>query len=158
MKSIIVYYSYSGNTRKVAQILAEYLSRHSEVELLELEAQDESKNFFTQGNRAHKHICAQLAPVKLNLNEYEIVCFGTPVWAFTSTPAINAYAQACAGLENKTIILFTTSGGIGDKRCLDYLQAILSKKGTGVFKRFSIWHPKVKQKDFVLSKIKQALD
>jgi len=157
MKSVIIYYSYSGNTRKVAEILAGYLAEKYETQTLELKPLDESKNFFIQGGRAYKHIKAQLDNVNFDLSAYDLVCLGTPVWAFTSTPAINAYAHNCVGLENKTVILFTTSGGIGDKRCLDYLQAILSKKGVGIFKRFSIRHHEVKQKDLVLSKIKQAL-
>jgi flavodoxin len=157
MKSIVVYYSYSGNTRKVAEILAEHLAEKYETQTLELKPLDESKNFFVQGGRAYRHIRAELDDVNFDLASYDLICLGTPVWAFTSTPAINAYAQACEGLVNKTVILFTTSGGIGDKRCLDYLQGILSKKGAGIFKCFSIWCPKVEQKDFVLSKIKQAL-
>jgi flavodoxin len=157
MKSVVVYYSYSGNTRKVAEILVEYLAEKYETKILELKPLDESKNFFVQGGRAHKHIKAELDDVNFDLSSYDLICLGTPVWAFTSTPAINTYVQACTGLENKVVVLFTTSGNIGDKRCLDYLQGILSKKGAGIFKRFSIRHHKVKQKDFVLTKIKQAL-
>ena len=46
MKSLVVYYSYSGNTRKVAKVLIEALKAKGETEELELIALDEVKSFF----------------------------------------------------------------------------------------------------------------
>lgn len=56
------------------------------------------------------------------------------------------------------MILFTTYGsGTGNVRCLNYMQDILSKKGVREFSRFSIQQFEVKNKEFVLSKIKEIL-
>lgn len=157
MKNIIIYYSYSGNTKKVVGFLSEYLRQESETEILELKAPDESNNFFGQCQRAFWHRRAKLAPVNFDLSAYDIIFVGTPVWAFGPAPAMNAYLDNCFGLEGKKIVLFTTYGsGTGNQRCLNYMQDILSKKGAGQFNRFSIQQLKVNDKELVLSKIQEA--
>lgn len=157
MKSIIVYYSYSGNTKKAAQALAEYLKDKGEAELISLQPLDESNSFFGQGNRAFRHVRAKIEPAKFDLSCYDLICLGSPVWAFGPAPAMNTYLDRCSGIEGKKIILFSTYGsGTGNQRCLNYMREILSKKGAKEFKQFSIQQFKVKDKEFVLSKIKEV--
>jgi len=158
MKSIIIYYSYSGNTRKVAQLLAEYLREKTEVEIIDLKSQDESRSFFGQCRRALFKKRAELKTVNFNLANYDLVCFGTPVWAFGPAPAMNTYLDKCLGAENKAVILFTTYGsGTGNERCLNYMQNLLAQKGAKQISRFSIQQFKVDNKEFVLSKIKEVI-
>jgi flavodoxin len=155
MKSIIIYYSYSGNTRKVAGILKDFLIGQSEVAIVELTAPNEPDGFLKQCKRAFWHARAQIMPVEFDLSKYDTACFGSPVWAFGPAPAINAYLDKCFGLEGKKVILFTTYGsGTGNRRCLNYMQRILSRKGVNIFKRFSVQQGRVKDKDLVLSQIK----
>ena len=154
MKTIIVYYSYSGNTKKVAGAFSEYLRRKGQVDIIELKGLDESNSFFGQVARALIHKRAKIEPTNFNLTQYDLVYLGTPVWAFAPAPAMNTYLDKCFGLEGKEVILFTTYGsGTGNQRCLNYMQDILTKKGAKDFRRFSIQQFKVKDKEFVLSKI-----
>jgi flavodoxin len=158
MKSIIIYYSYSGNTQKVVSILSEYLKVQGEVDLIELKGLDESDKFLTQAARAFRRKRAEIQPVNFDLKPYDLIWMGTPVWAFGSAPAMNTYLDKCLGLEGKSVILFTTYGsGTGNERCLNYMQNILAQKGVKKFSRFSIQQFKVKDKDFVISSIKKAL-
>ena len=158
MKSAIVYYSYSGNTKKVAQELADYLRQTQDVELIELVPQDEPRSFFGQCRRAFWHSKAKLEPVNTNLLPYDMICFGTPVWAFGPAPAINTYLEECSGLCGKTALLFTTYGsGTGNDRCLKYMRGILAKKGMEDFKQFSIQQYKVDNAEFVRSVIKETV-
>lgn len=158
MKSTIIYYSFSGNTKKIAECLAEYVKDKGEVEIFALQAIDESKSFFGQCRRAFAHTKAQIQPANFDLSEYDLICFGTPVWAFGPAPAMNAYLEKCFGLGGKDIILFTTYGsGTGNGRCLNYMQNILSGKGAKSFKRVSIQQFKVKDKEYANLKIKKAL-
>jgi len=150
MKAIIIYYSYSGNTKKVAEALVGYLKEKSGVEIIRLEALDESNSFFAQCHRAFWHRRAQISKVKYDLSGYDLICLGTPVWAFAPTPAINTYLSRCFGLKGKEIILFSTYGsGTGNNRCLNYMQDILAKKGAKNFRRFSVQQFKVKDKKFI---------
>ena len=156
MKSIIIYYSYSGNTGKVASVLAEYLGAKGEVEIIDLESSDESYSFFGQCRRALFKKRAELKTVNFNLANYDLVCFGTPVWAFAPAPAINTYLDKCFEIENKEVILFTTYGsGTGNQRCLNYMQSLLARKGVNIFRRFSIQQFKANNQEFVFSKIKE---
>lgn len=158
MRTIIIYYSYTGNTKKVAEILAEYLKGKYEVEVLRLEALDESVSFFRQVARALFHKKAKISPLEFDLSDYDLICLGTPVWAFCPAPAMNAYLRDCSGLENKPVVLFTTYGsGAGVGRCLNYMQESLSKKGTKDFKKFFIQQFKVNDKEFVNKAISESL-
>ncbi|MEW6101589.1 MAG: NAD(P)H-dependent oxidoreductase [Candidatus Omnitrophota bacterium] len=154
MKSAVIYYSYSENTKKVGQILAERLKQNGEADIFQLESLDESNKFLGQCARGFNHKRAKIKEVNFNLAGYDLVCFGSPVWAFGPAPAINTYLDKCSGLEGKEIILFTTFGsGAGNYRCLNYMQDILAKKGAKSFKRFSVQQLKVEDKEFVLSEI-----
>lgn len=157
MKSIIIYYSFSGNTRKVALVLCEYLSQKGATELTELKDSNENGKFFSQAVKALRHTKTSISEVSFDLSGYDLICCGTPVWAFGPSPAMNTYLDKCFGAEGKEIILFTTYGsGTGNGRCLNYMQAILAQKGARSFKRFSIQQFKVKDKQFVLSEIKEV--
>ncbi|MDI6758497.1 MAG: flavodoxin [Candidatus Omnitrophota bacterium] len=156
MKSAIIYYSYSGNTRKVADVLFEELKKEYEVDVIELKAIDESDEFLKQASRAFWRKKAAIQNVNFGLSSYDLVCFGTPVWAFGPAPAINTYLDNCIGTEGKEIVLFTTYGsGAGNKHCLKIMQKELNKKGAKDFRCFSVQQLKTNDKEFVLSQIKK---
>ena len=128
------------------------------VEVIELKGLDESDNFFTQAARAFKHKRAKIAAVNFDLKAFDLICLGTPIWAFGPAPAINAYLDGCFGITGKEMVLFTTYGsGTGNKRCLNYMQNILVKKGANNFKRFSIQQGKINDRECVLSKIRENI-
>ncbi|MFH1678219.1 MAG: flavodoxin [Candidatus Omnitrophota bacterium] len=158
MKTIIIYYSYSGNTKSVADILAENLNCKYEVEILRLDALDESSSFFHQAARAFFHKEAKISSAEFDLSGYDLICMGTPVWAFGPAPAINTYLKKCFGLEGKEAVLFTTYGsGTGVNRCFNYMQGVLSKKGVKDFRRFAIQQARVSDKEFVNKIINESL-
>ena len=158
MRAVIIYYSYSGNTRRVAGFLAEVFRQEGAVEELELIALDESDSFFVQAMRALWHKQAWIEKVNFDLNSFDVICFGTPVWALGPAPAMNTYLDSCFGLRGREIILFTTHGsGTGNERCLNYMQNALAKKGGQNFKRFSIQQNKIEDGEFVFSKIKEIM-
>ena len=158
MRSVVIYYSYSGNTKRVSQVLTGLLAAKGEVESVELVSLDEAESFLAQCKRAFLRRRAKIQPVNFDLSRYDLICVGTPVWAFGPAPAINTYLDKCFGLEAKEVILFTTYGsGVGKERCLNYMQDILAKKGVKTFKRFSVSQGKVGEHNFVLSQIKEVL-
>ena len=154
MKSAVVYYSYSGNTKKVAYVLSEYLRPKYDVDFIELKARDESKTFLGQCNRAFWHKRATIEETNIDLSEYNLVCFGSPVWAFGPAPAINTYLDICFGLQGKDTIVFITYGsGVGKERCMDYMEKILKKKGAVSVRRFSVQQFRIGDKAHILSQL-----
>lgn len=158
MRIAIVYYSFSGNTKMAALTLREYFKETNDVEMIELRSPDESGNFFVQAARAFKHARARIENTQTDLRNYDVVCFGTPVWAFGPAPAMNTYLDNCEGLQDKSAVLFTTYGsGTGNIRCLNQMQSMLVKKGVASFKHFSIQQGKVGEKEFVFSLLREKI-
>jgi flavodoxin len=158
MKSAIIYYSYSGNTKQVACVLQELLGARGAVDMVELVAQDESSSFLSQCKRAFSHARAVLGEVNIDVSAYDVVCFGTPIWAFGPAPAMNAYLDKCIGIGGKDVVLFSTYGsGAGKNRSIKYMQDILIKKGAKNFKVFGVQQFKIKDKSSVLASIKEIM-
>lgn len=156
MKSIIVYYSYTGNTKKVAEAISEYLKQKGEVEVVELKDLNESDKFFIQAIRALRHKRTKIQESNLNLSNYDLICIGSPVWACGPAPAVNAYLDKCSNVKGKSVVLFISyGGGMGAGRCLNYMEMLLRRKGAKEFKKFSVWGLKVNDKKFIEETIKE---
>ncbi|RJO65572.1 MAG: hypothetical protein C4540_00910 [Candidatus Omnitrophota bacterium] len=156
MKSIIIYYSFGGNTQKVAELLNTYLKDKGQSELIRLKDLKEPQGFFTQARKALMHSKTVIEETKFNLAEYDLICLGTPVWAFGPAPAVNTYLDKCFGLEEKEVVLFSTYGsGSGNTRCLNFMQQALRNKKVNGFRRFSVQQIKTNNADFILTRIKK---
>jgi len=158
MKTLIVYYSYSGNTKRIAEKLKDILSKKGEVEIRQLRPADESRNFFIQATSAFLGKRTQLFDVQFDLAGYDLICIGTPVWAFAPTPAVNTFLDKLQNLDGKDAICFTTYGsGAGVKKCLNMMSNRLKQKGAFKISSFSIQQGKVNDADFVEKAIEEAL-
>ena len=145
MNIAIVYYSYSGNTHKAAQIVEELLkSQNNLVKRLRIEALDESNNFFVQAFRGLVKKKTKIAPLETDLSVYDLIIFATPVWAREMVPAMRSYLEKAGALSGKKAAIFVTYGsGLGKEHCLDSLKAAIEGKGATCIGRFSISQLKV---------------
>lgn len=110
-KILVVYYSYEGSTRLIAQTIAQTL----DADLLECKPIKDlkSKGFmkYVWGGRQvifKKH--PQLVLFATNPNDYDLIIIGTPVWAFNYAPAIRSFVSQ-ANLARKKIALFCCHEG-----------------------------------------------
>jgi flavodoxin len=115
MKSLVVYYSFEGNTRKVANLIANYLN--SDIIELKLLKDILSKNSFMKYAWGGKQVVMKEKPpiedININFNDYDLIIIGTPIWAFSFTPAIRTFFSKYK-ITNKQIGLFCThEGGLG---------------------------------------------
>ena len=131
MKSLIAYYSYSGNTRKVAEAFKNILAVGGSVTLERLVPMRESGNFIVQCLAARFGTRAILSgSVTFDLSDYDLLCLGTPVWAFAPVPAVNTYLDNLSGAEGKKALIFTTYGsGAGVGNCVAAIKKQLDRKG-----------------------------
>lgn len=158
MKSIIIYYSATGNTKKAADIIAEYLKQKGETEIIALKELKNAANAgFSQGISSLFHKRTMIDSVKFDLGSYDLICLGTPVWAFGPCPAINTYLDKCFGLEGKKVVLFNTHSGMGNNRCLNYMQNILVKKGVKDFRRLCVQEKQVNDKALITLSFEEAV-
>ncbi|MDR1250496.1 MAG: flavodoxin [Treponema sp.] len=135
MKTLVVFYSYDGNSALVAEELKRALGSAPGKALgegcdtLEIKTQDEAKRsgfakFLWGGRMVLTHKNPRLMPWHAELDGYDLIILGGPVWAGAPAPALQAFI-AEAKLQGKRIGLFLCHAG-GPGKALDKLKALLA--------------------------------
>lgn len=111
MKSIVIYYSYGGNTRRIAKEIGQALG----AELAEIRTvrpyTGSYDNVVDQGQReVNSGFLPEIQPLDIDLNQYDTVILGSPVWWYTFAPAMNSFLRGM-DLSGKTVYPFATNGG-----------------------------------------------
>jgi flavodoxin len=131
MKTSIIYHSYSGITRGIA----EKIQKACGGDLVEVKLRQNysSLTAYTLGcYRAMKEECDPIEPETIDVSASDLVVIGTPVWAFKATPAINAAIAALKGCEGKKAVIFATCGGSAKDTLLILKKALEAKGVTAV--------------------------
>ncbi len=109
---LIAYYSWSGNTRRIAELIAD----ETGGTLFEIEpVQPYSTDYRTVLEQAKKDIRSGSRPELRNIPETisaSIIFLGTPNWWHTMAPPLAAFLDHF-DWSGKTIVLFLTHGGGG---------------------------------------------
>ena len=130
MKPAIIFYSYSGITRSVA----EKIQQACGGDLIEVKTKKPYSKItaYSLGClRAAKGECDEIEPASIDVFGSDVIVIGTPVWAFRATPAVNAAVQALSGCEGKKAVIFATCGGKPGET-LNHLAEALEEKGVKV--------------------------
>ena len=119
MKTAVVYFSWSGNTRFAAETIA----NKAGTDLFEIKAETSYNSDFGKCCDEAKPECQgkTLRPIKsiegLDLAKYDVVFVGSPNWWGTMAPPVRTWVtQSKAALKGKTVCLFQTHGGGGMQR------------------------------------------
>lgn len=121
MRTAIVYYSMSGNTKYVADRIADGIKNTGEVDVIRIEPvkaypDQGAKKFVWGGKSAVMGEKPKLQSYEFDVEKYDRIIFGTPVWASTFAPPIRTFIYENPGVKDKTIAVFTCfSGGGADK-------------------------------------------
>ena len=112
-KMLVLYYSQTGNTKAVAEEIANKLGADIE-EITMLEPYD--PDFQTTIDRCMKDreqgILPEIQPVKADLANYDVIFLGFPVWFGTYAPPVITFLNN-ADLSGKKIVPFCTFGSGG---------------------------------------------
>ena len=119
MKPLIVYYSYSGITRR----LAEDIALITDGNLRELKPQKPysfSYNTAVKEARAEieKGCCPPLLKGAEPIDDTDVIFVGSPNWLKTFAPPVLSFLRS-VDLSGKTIIPFCTHGGGGFGRMIE---------------------------------------
>ena len=110
-KKLVVFFSYTGNTKKIAYEIKDKLN----CDILEIKTVvPYSTNYQTvvddeQNSEASNHL-PEIQNININVDDYDTIILGTPVWWYRPTPAIRTFLTTY-DLTNKTIIPFATNAG-----------------------------------------------
>lgn len=116
MKTLIIYYSRTGATKKLAEKLATVFSADLEV-IKDPTNRSGLKGYINCGKEAVLKKLALIDPISHNLKDYDLVLVGTPVWAMTISSPIRAFLENYKS-EFKSWALFATQGGEGEQKTL----------------------------------------
>ena len=125
MSTLVVYFSFDGNTKFIAEKIAETIN----ADIIGLKT---SKKYPTEGFSKYfwggKSVIfgekPKLTNDSIDLNRYETIYIGTPVWAGSYTPPIKSFIRQYK-LQGKRIALFASHGGNGAEKCFAKLKAAL---------------------------------
>ena len=120
MKKLVAYFSASGNTAQVAEVLAEAIC----ADIFEIRPKvaytKEDLNWWEETSRSTvemKDTSArpEIAKNRDNMREYDVVFVGFPIWWNVAPRIINTFLESY-DFSGKIIIPFATSGGSGVKK------------------------------------------
>jgi flavodoxin len=113
MKALVIYYSLEGDTK----LIAENISKEINGDVLELKVKKDYpkkgfKKFIWGGKDVLFSKKPELIDLDVNLDQYDYLFIGTPIWAGTYAPPYNTFLSNYT-IENKKIALFACHGGGG---------------------------------------------
>lgn len=112
MKTLILSYSYSGNTGQIADIIQELTGA---IQIGIEPVKPYPSNYNACVKQAKQEVNAglepEIKPLAVNLDDYDTFFIGTPVWWYTFSPPIRTLLSGYGNWKGKTIYPFATHGG-----------------------------------------------
>lgn len=110
-KKLVVYYSYTSNTKMIAENIQKKLG----CDILEIKPViPYSTDYQTVVDEEQNNESAKKTPeiekIDVDLNNYDEIIIGSPVWWYTIAPVIRTFLKE-NDLSGKTIIPFATNAG-----------------------------------------------
>ena len=125
-KKLVAYFSASGITRKVAEMIAEA----ADCDIYEITPKvaytKSDLNWMDKKSRSSvemndKKIRPELADNTIDISGYDEIILGFPIWWYVAPTIINTFLEAY-NFAGKKIVLFATSGGSGFGNTVKELQ------------------------------------
>lgn len=111
MSKLIVYFSYTNNTRTIANKIKEKLN----CDILEIKtivpySEDYQSVVDDEQNSEKSNYLPEIQDININLSQYDEIILGTPVWWYRPVPSIRTFLTQ-NDLSKKTIKPFATNAG-----------------------------------------------
>ena len=108
---IIVYFSYTGHTK----MIAESIQKKLQCDILEIKpekaySRDYELVVSEEQNNSSSNKTPEIENINIDLSKYDEIIIGTPVWWYTIAPVIRTFLKQ-NDLSNKKIIPFATNAG-----------------------------------------------
>ena len=129
-KKLVAYFSASGTTAKVANVLAEAAGADifeikPKVPYTSADLNWQDKNSRSSIEMRDKTSRPEIADDEINIADYDVIFLGFPIWWYVAPTIINTFLEKY-DFANKTIILFATSGGSGFGKAVEGLTGSVS--------------------------------
>lgn len=136
MKPLIIYYTFSGRTKRVAKIIGDTLAIH-EPNYLAIEIKGKFMKKFEMMDALENGDYSSIAEdlKELESMDFDTLVIGMPTWGNRTPKAFNEVIARLPSLENKRVFLFTTSILTGGGTLKYMEEKVRSKGGTNVASR-----------------------
>ncbi|MGO8907823.1 MAG: flavodoxin family protein [Bradyrhizobium sp.] len=124
-KILVIFYSRSGTTRKIATALSAMLGGSVE-EIVEDRGRDGFFGYWRSIIEARRGHLPRILPARNDPSSFDLVVIGTPVWAWSVSSPVRAYLTANKG-RLPAVAFFCTLGGKGSETAFAQMQSITGK-------------------------------
>jgi flavodoxin len=121
-RSIVIFYSRTGNTKLVAEDIATVLGSDLRP-LIDKKNRKGILGYIWSGFDATMQNKTALEKFDLDLVNYDMIFLGTPNWAANVPPAIRTFLKQI-DLNNKKLVLFCTQDGMGAGRVFNNIRLL----------------------------------
>jgi len=125
-KILVVYYSKTGHTRKIAQDIAKQIDADLE-EITDQKKRTGLLGFILGGRDALTGKKTKISEIRKNPAEYGLVILGGPIWAGSITPAVRTYINQYKD-SLPPVASFFSSGGKTPDQVFEKLSNLLPEK------------------------------
>lgn len=126
MKSLVVYYSRSNITKKLAENIASKIN--ADIEEIVPKVNYQGKIGYVRGGKdAISEKIIDLEQLKYDPNDYDIVYLGAPVWASKAANPLISYIKQNEG-KFSNVKFFATAGSSGFESAFEQLEKYVSLK------------------------------
>jgi flavodoxin len=130
MNTLIVYYSRSGRTRKIAKQIAVKIKSDLE-EIRDNKNRSGIFGFINSGNEAYLKKTLPIDELENDPSQYETVIVGTPIWASTLSTPIRSFLKEYHH-KLKRVAFFCTSMGSDPKPVFLAMEKLAAQKPIAV--------------------------
>ena len=109
MKTLVVFYSRTGNTKRIAGSIGQSLDCDIE-EIVDTEKRGGIIGYIKSGYEASRGRLSKIKDPENDASQYDLVIIGTPVWAGKMSVPVRTYITQNHSKFNK-IAFFSTAGG-----------------------------------------------
>lgn len=124
-KILVVYYSRSGSTQKLAQRIADASGADLEG-LVDRTPRDNAKGYLRSAIEAALHLKTQIQPITHAPDDYDLVVIGTPIWFWNMSSPIRAFITEYRH-QFRWAAFFCTYGGSGQIKVLEDLTRLAGR-------------------------------
>ena len=129
-KKLVAYFSASGKTAKVADMLADAVGADIYEIRPEVPYTKADLNWMNKKSRSSvemndKTIRPEIAESNVQIDDYDVIFLGFPIWWYVAPTIINTFLEKY-DFSGKKIILFATSGGSKFGKTVEELKVSVS--------------------------------
>ncbi|HAX98170.1 MAG TPA: flavodoxin [Candidatus Atribacteria bacterium] len=131
IKTLVCYYTLEGNSRHIAKAIQQKL----DADILELRIKSPYKykgflKYFIGGMQVILRSRPPLLPLGKDFRDYQLIIFGTPVWAGSYAPAFRTLFSSIE-LKKKKIAFFACCGGKAGKTFSNFKKVLKGNQFLG---------------------------